>query len=210
MKRFFYLYQITNLINNKIYIGVHGTDNLDDGYMGSGKVLKVAQRKYGLKNFKKDILKYFESEEEMYLEEAELVSTEFVNREDTYNISEGGKYVGKSILQENGRQSAAKSYRNGTGLWSDEAKAKKRAWNKEWHQSPEAAIARRKGHQNALSEEANEKRKATLQQKKHQQGSTNSQFGSMWITNGTENKKIQKGDEIPDGWRSGRILKKRT
>lgn len=34
----------------------------------------------------------------------------------------------------------------------------------------------------------------------------NSQFGTMWITNGYENKKINKLDEIPEGWRKGRIL----
>jgi hypothetical protein len=35
----------------------------------------------------------------------------------------------------------------------------------------------------------------------------NSQFGTCWITNGKENKKIFKGDNIPNGWRLGRVIK---
>lgn len=38
----------------------------------------------------------------------------------------------------------------------------------------------------------------------HQKGEKNSQFGTLWITNGIENKKIKKSDSMPDGWTRGR------
>lgn len=39
----------------------------------------------------------------------------------------------------------------------------------------------------------------------HQRGQKNSQFGTMWITDGQVNKKIKKIDTIPEGWYKGRI-----
>jgi len=94
---YYYLYEIKNNINNKIYVGVHETNKLDDGYMGSGKLIRSAIKKYGLNNFTKTILQFFDTSEIMYLKEAEIVNESFVSREDTYNIANGGS--GGSIKQ---------------------------------------------------------------------------------------------------------------
>lgn len=52
---FSYLYEITNTVNGKIYVGVHKTQDLDDGYMGSGKIIRSAIAKHGFANFTKVI-----------------------------------------------------------------------------------------------------------------------------------------------------------
>jgi hypothetical protein len=57
-------------------------------------------------------------------------------------------------------------------------------------------------------EEQKLKQKESLRRIKHQQGTSNSQYGTIWITNGSENRKIKKSDEIPNGWRKGRFVSK--
>lgn len=90
MKKFYYLYKITNILNYKIYIGIHSTDNLNDDYMGSGQALIRAQKKYGLHNFNKEILEYFDNPKSMQEAEASIVNEKFVKDKNTYNLILGG------------------------------------------------------------------------------------------------------------------------
>ena len=89
--KYYIIYEITNKINNKKYIGCHVTKNLNDDYMGSGKYLKNSINKYGIENFKKIILYFCESEIEMLNKEKELVNEEIVNSDKYYNLTLGGK-----------------------------------------------------------------------------------------------------------------------
>ena len=84
------VYKIVNAVNGKIYIGKHTTKNPYDNYMGSGKLINQAIKKYGIENFTKEILYCFINETEAFLKEEELVTKEFIDREDTYNMVIGG------------------------------------------------------------------------------------------------------------------------
>jgi hypothetical protein len=84
------IYKTTNLLNNKYYIGCHQTDNLNDGYLGSGKHLKYAIKKYGKNNFKFEIMYSLSSKEEMFELERNIVNEDFINNPLTYNLKIGG------------------------------------------------------------------------------------------------------------------------
>ena len=87
------LYQTTNVCNGKIYIGVHKLKNTSKSrnYLGSGYALKPAIKKYGRENFTRVTLAEFSCSKDAYFAEAGMVTEEFLKREDTYNISLGGR-----------------------------------------------------------------------------------------------------------------------
>jgi group I intron endonuclease len=87
---FHIVYKTANLINGKIYIGKHSTENLDDGYLGSGNLLLKAVKKHGKENFSREILHTCSSDEAAFSKEIELVTEEFVKSDSTYNIIVGG------------------------------------------------------------------------------------------------------------------------
>lgn len=89
-KKYHFTYQTKNIINGKTYIGVHSTNNLCDGYIGSGKVLLNAVKKYGKENFQVIIMDFFDSSTEAFKEESFLVNKEWVKNNDNYNMSIGG------------------------------------------------------------------------------------------------------------------------
>lgn len=99
------VYKTTNLINNKIYIGVHRTIvGIYDGYIGcgvngklkKGKGFKAAVAKYGYHNFKRETLFTYPDTEEgkrlAYKKEAEIVNWDFIRDPNNYNMKLGGEF----------------------------------------------------------------------------------------------------------------------
>lgn len=88
--RYHYFYKIINTINNKYYYGIHTTDNIYDGYSGSGELLKLVYKKYGKENCIKYILKFFEDRKSLLQYEKEIINKDILEDSNCYNISLGG------------------------------------------------------------------------------------------------------------------------
>jgi hypothetical protein len=202
---FYTIYKITHNTSKTIYIGMHKTDNLNDGYMGSGIHLKRAVEKYGLDQFSKEILYTFNNEEEMISKEIELVTEEFCKQNNNYNICPGGKggwgYV-NSVDIENRILKNQKAMRNANiSMWKSD---KRRKQGSDHFKKLRSEGKLHKGDTFGMkgkshSQESREKMSLS------QSGSKNSQFGLHWITDGVKSKRIKKTDPLPDGWRKGRI-----
>lgn len=99
------VYQTLNKVNNKIYIGVHKCKDPEvfDGYIGCGVIItspssymnpytpfQYAVKKYGTSKFVRTIIKVYDKAEDAYKLEKEIVTKDFIDRDDTYNIKVGG------------------------------------------------------------------------------------------------------------------------
>lgn len=86
-----YVYETTNLVNGKKYIGVSVTKENSDNYLGSGVLLKRAIKKYSVESFIKIIIKEFESEKDARDYERNLIEKlNAINDENYYNLVAGG------------------------------------------------------------------------------------------------------------------------
>jgi hypothetical protein len=90
-KKYHFLYKTTNLLNKKVYYGIHSTNNLEDGYLGSGSYFYRSLKKYGKENFKREILKFFDNREALVKAERELVTEDLVKDTNCYNVQVGGE-----------------------------------------------------------------------------------------------------------------------
>ena len=88
-RRYHYIYKITR-DDGRYYIGMHSTDNLDDGYFGSGKLITRSIKKHGREKHTKEILELLESRALLVKREKELVSPELVRDVQCMNLGLGG------------------------------------------------------------------------------------------------------------------------
>jgi hypothetical protein len=212
---FYLIYKITNKIDGKIYIGSHKTKNIDDNYMGSGKYLNHAYKKYGLENFIKEILFVYDNANDMYAKEAELVNNDFLAEANTYNLKKGG-FGGFDYINKSKKNLYGMNGRLGYG-----GENLKKGWNriKSEEENKKISNTLRKKYLTGerkpafLGKVHSEKTKKIIGEKNsiNQTGRKNSQYGTCWVTHKKlGNKKIKK-EEIDKylnlGYTKGRIIK---
>ena len=213
MKKHFIIYKITNLINGKIYIGQHQTYNLDDGYMGSSIILNNAIEKYGIENFKKEIIRECENFDEMNRAEAEIVDKDFVDRSDTYNVSVGGTF---------GWENCNKALRNNEEKEQLRRKHSAEQVREYIRMHPEFGNRISNGLKRYYSKhesvwvgrhhKESTKEKIGKANSVHQQGKGNSHYGTHWWKDPNDKTKtlcIKEGDPVPEGWIRGRWQQKK-
>ena len=191
---------------------MHSTDNLNDGYQGSGKKLWHSINKYGRENHQVEILEFLPTRKDLKQREFEIINEELINDPMCMNLQLGG---GGGFVNENHYNKFAEGRKEGykKGL-------AKQQWlkenDKDWYDRlKKRASENAKKHKlhlrydwNGKQHSAETKAKMSESQQGKQSGTRNSQYGKCWITNGTESKKIYKSDTIPDGWKLGRVINK--
>lgn len=85
-----YIYKTTCLETNKYYIGMHSTDDLEDGYLGSGKVLWYSIKKHGKENHIREILEFLPDRKSLTNREQQIINEEILNDPMCLNIRLGG------------------------------------------------------------------------------------------------------------------------
>ena len=203
-----YIYKTTNLLNGNFYVGMHSTSDLNDGYLGSGVRLTRSIKKYGKENFSIEILEFLPNRKILKEREKEIVNERFIQDENCLNLQLGG---GGGFINSNHRQKFFEAAKKTQFQHRPEHAAMgNKAFSEKYHNDEEF----RKYYKSRLKpynwtgrkHKEETKIKIGIVNSEKQKGEKNSQFGTCWITNGFENKKIKKTDEIPLGWILGRVV----
>lgn len=219
-KKYHYIYKTTNIITNKYYIGMHSTNDIEDGYIGSGKRLWYSINKYGKENHKIEILEYLNNRGELSNREREIVNEGLLNDKMCMNLVIGGSggfsvedakkgrkrtnEILKEKYGENFQQFINKRYRDSLTDIDKENLSKKIIEGQ-----IKCGFDRNTFGGKTHTDEA--KKKMSNSKKGKYKGESNSQHGTCWVYNIKikENKKINK-DEINNwinnGWVKGRKM----
>jgi len=209
-KKYHFIYKTTNLLSGKYYIGMHSTDDLDDGYLGSGRRLRYSVNKHGAENHEREILEFVNSRKELKKREEEIVNLNEIAKEDCMNLIVGGE--GGFISPEQQRRRSVAGGRASLESRRNDSKLMKA------HKERASKVMKKNHEEGKIKYDTFTGKKHTEETKKLMSeakkgkvsGKKNSQYGTCWITRDGENKKIKKEELetfIKEGWEKGRKVK---
>lgn len=202
-KKYHFIYRTTCLITNKFYVGMHSTDNHDDGYLGSGKILGYSIAKHGRENHKLVVIEHLPSREALKFREKEIVNEELLADPLNINLKYGGEggwdHLSSDQHRAGGRVGGQKTGpKNIRAAHNDEVRKK--------------IVEARKAAGNYQSYMTGKKHseETKKQMATSQTGSKNSQFGKCWVMKDGISKSIPKEQldaYLVQGFRRGRKCK---
>ena len=204
-RKFHYIYKITRQDGSgKYYIGMHSTDDLEDGYFGSGKLITRSINKHGKEKHSKEILEFLPNRKELKERERELVNEEIVNDPRCMNLQLGGgggfsspesKFKFHSC---GGKISGKTNWKNVLVVFADSERKK--------HLFEKMSETRQKTNSFATMLGKTHSAETKQQMSNSGSGSKNSQFGTCWVTNGIpiKIKKEELDAYLANGYRRGR------
>lgn len=223
-RKYHYVYKITRF-DGKYYIGFHSTDDLNDGYFGSGKYIRRSIKYHGLEKHSIEILEFLPNRKTMKAKEEELVTETVLKDSLCMNLKLGGQggfdcINSNPVLREKNRLAVKKAHQTketkektskaGTkGASRLHALAKTDNIKKKMLQD-NAKNARLSWTGKKHTEET--KRKISKKNSILQSGEKNNQFGKRWVFSEIfKESKIIKISEldsyIDTGWKIGRKMK---
>lgn len=220
-KKYHYIYRTTCKITGKFYVGMHSTDNLEDGYLGSGKILGYSRHKYGDENHIREIIEYCSSRDELKQREKEIVNEDLLKNPLNINLKYGGEGGDHGRTKElwSRPEYALKIKTAVIESWKKpEAKEKRlrdisnrmvEKWKNDEYSS--YTLARLKsglftGHHHTLES----KMKMIASRAGKQAGEKNSQYGKCWINDGIKSIIIKRellDEYLKKGYNVGRKIK---
>ena len=210
VKKYHFIYKTTNLTNGNFYIGMHSTSNLDDGYLGSGKRLLRSIKKYGTKNFSREILEFLPDRFALIIREAEIVNNDLLKEEKCINLMPGGAGGFISPEQQAHRsQCGIKAFKK--KLIEDENFRAKISMNNS-KTMKKINLDGKMRYDNFKGKKHSEETKLKMRkQASKRTGEKNSRYGKCWIYNLNlkENKCIPKSEIdkwLQDDWIKGRKM----
>ncbi len=189
MRKFHYIYKVTRA-DGKYYIGAHSTDDLDDGYFGSGMLLRKSIVKHGIEQHSIEILEFLHNRQCLMAREKELVNEDIINDPLCFNIQLGGGGGDNGSF---------------TRLTFEQ---KSRASKTSWMRNSTMKLVRtpQHGEYNPMFGKKHSE-ETKLKQSASHTGEKNSQHGTCWITNDQGSVKIKKDEldgYLAQGYRRGR------